>query len=124
MARLFKRKNFARWQAAEQLPDVALCKAAQEMENGLVDADLGGGLFKKRVARTGAGKRGGYRMVLSACIGQRYVFLHGFSKSDKTDITPDEKKALQVAGQLFLELSAEALLKALQSGVLLEVHCE
>ena len=62
--------------------------------------------------------------MLSAKIGSRYVFLHGFPKSDKANITQYEKKALQFAGKVFLELSAEALLKALQSGVLLEVHCE
>lgn len=70
------------------------------------------------------GKSGGYRTLLSARIGSRYVFLHGFPKSDKANITQDEKKALQFAGKVFLELSAEALSKALQSGVLLEVYCE
>ena len=52
------------------------------------------------------------------------MFLHGFPKSDKANITQDEKKALQFAGKVFLELSAQALSKALLSGVLLEVHCE
>jgi hypothetical protein len=103
--------------------DAALCKAVQEMESGLIDADLGGFLYKKRVARPGGGKSGGYRTLLSARIGSRYVFLYGFPKSDKANITQDEKK-LQFAGKVFLELSAEALSKALQSGVLLEVHCE
>lgn len=120
---VLKRKDFARWQAAEKLPDAALCKAVKEMESGLVDADLGGFLYKKRVARPGGGKSGGYRTLLSARIGSRYVFLHGFSKSDKANITQDEKKALQYAGKVFLELSAENLVKALQAGVLLEVCC-
>jgi len=124
MTRILKRKDFARWQASERLSDVALCKAVQEMENGLIDADLGGFLYKKRVARPGGGKSGGYRTLLSARIGSRYVFLHGFSKGDKANITQDEKKALQFAGKVFLELSAQALSKALLSGVLLEVHCE
>lgn len=124
MTRVLKRKDFVRWQTSEKLPDAALCKAVQEMENGLIDADLGGFLYKKRVARPGGGKSGGYRTLLSARIGSRYVFLHGFPKSDKANITQDEKKALQFAGKVFLELSAEALPKALQSGVLLEVHCE
>ncbi len=92
MTRILKRKDFARWQVGEKLPDAALCKAVQEMESGLVDADLGGFLYKKRVARPGAGKSGG--------------------------------KALQFAGKVFLELSVDALSKALRSGVLLEVHCE
>mgnify|MGYP002737265891 CR=1 FL=1 len=124
MTGILKRKDFARWQVGEKLSDTALCIAVQEMENGLIDADLGGFLYKKRVARPGGGKRGGYRTLLSARLGNRYVFLHGFPKSDKANITQDEKKALQFAGKVFLELSADALSKALLSGVLLEVHGE
>lgn len=124
MTSILKRKDFARWQVSEKLPDIVLCKAVQEMESGLVDADLGGFLYKKRVARLGGGKSGGYRTLLSARIGDRYVFLHGFSKSDKANITQDEKKALQFAGKVFLELSGEALSQTLKSGVLVEVHCE
>jgi hypothetical protein len=120
---VLKRKDFARWQAGEKLPDAALCKAVEEMESGLVDADLGGFLYKKRVARPGGGKSGGYRTVLSARIGQRYVFLHGFAKSEKTNITQDEKKALQFAGKVFLDLSSVDLTRAVEAGVLVEVHC-
>ena len=123
MTRILKRKDFARWQAGERLPDSALCKAVKEMESGLIDADLGGHLYKKRVARSGGGKSGGYRTLLSARIGNRYVFLHGFPKNNKANITQDERRALQFAGEVFLKLSAESLSKALQSGVLLEVHC-
>ncbi|UYK83200.1 type II toxin-antitoxin system RelE/ParE family toxin [Xanthomonas sacchari] len=94
------------------------------LENYTRDADLGGHLYKKRVARPGRGKSGGYRTLLSARIGGRYVFLHGFPKNDKANIAQGEKKALQFAGKVFLELSEDALARALQSGVLLEVHCE
>jgi hypothetical protein len=124
MTRILKRKDFAKWQAGEKLPNAALCKAVKEMEGGLIDADLGGLLYKKRVARPGGGKSGGYRTLLSARIGSRCEFLYGFAKNDKANITEDEKKALQFAGKVFLDLSAEALAKALQSGVLVEVHCE
>jgi len=120
---VLKRRDFARWQAREKLPDDALCRAVKEIENGLIDADLGGLLYKKRVARPGGGKSSGYRTVLSARIGDRYVFLHGFAKKDKANITQDEKKALQFAGKVFLDLSPTALTKALQARVLLEVHC-
>ena len=122
--KVFKRKDFARWQANEKLSDAVLCKAVKEMESGLIDADLGGNLYKKRIARPGAGKSSGYRTLLSARMGQRYVFLHGFPKSDKANITRDEKKALQYAGMVFLELTAIKLVKALQAGVLLEVCCD
>ena len=90
----------------------------------MIDADLGGFLYKKRVARPSGGKSAGYRTLLSAKMGDRYVFLHGFPKSSKANITQDEKRALQFAGKVFLELSVEALSLALKSGVLQEVHCE
>lgn len=121
---VLKRKDFARWQSRENLADIALCMAVQEMERGLIDADLGGFLFKKRIARAGNGKSGGYRTLLSARIGGRYVFLHGFAKSDMANISPSERKALQFAGKVFLELSSEALSVAIQAGVLLELDCE
>ena len=124
MANILKRKDFARWQTKEHLTDTALCKAVKEMEKGLIDADLGGFLYKKRVARSGSGKSGGYRTLLSARLGNRYVFLHGFAKNDRANITQDERKALQFAGMTFLELPFMALSKALQSGILIEVHCE
>ena len=124
MTRILKRKDFARWQAGERLPDAALCKAVREIESGLIDADLGGFLYKKRVARAGGGKSGGYRTLLAARIGSRYVFLHGFSKNERDNITQEEKRALQFAGRVFLNLSAQDLDIALQSGVLLEIYCE
>lgn len=121
---VFKRKDFARWQAGEKLPDTDLCAAVKEMESGLVEASLGGLLYKKRVARAGGGKSGGYRTVLSARIGSRYVFLHGFPKSAKANISEDERKALQFAGKAFLDLSVADLATALKIGVLLEVRCD
>ena len=124
MQLILQRKDFARWQSGEKLPDSILCKAIREMESGLVDADLGGLLYKKRVARPGSGKSGGYRTLLAARIGSRYVFLHGFPKSTTANITREEKRALQFAGKVFLELPVGNLSKALQSGVLLEVRCE
>jgi hypothetical protein len=121
---VLKRKDFARWQVAQKLSDAMLCQAVNEMRRGLVDASLGGELFKKRIAGRGISKRGGYRTLLSARVGNRYVFLHGFAKSDKANITLDEQKALSFAGKVFLELCPVVLRRALQSGVLMEVCCE
>lgn len=120
----FQAQGFCAWQAAHRLSDEVLCKAVDEMCRGLVDASLGGELFKKRVAAHGAGKRGGYRTLLSARIGNRCVFLHGFAKSDKANITLEEQKALRFAGKVFLDLSPLALCRASQAGVLMEVCCE
>ena len=120
---VYKRREFARWQVRECVPDNVLCKAVAEMQSGLVDASLGGLLYKKRVAGWGIGKRGGYRTLLSARVASRYVFLHGFAKNDVANVTSSEQKALQFTGRVFLELSPQALAKALDCGVLMEVHC-
>ena len=124
MTGILKRKGFARWQAGEKLPDAALCKAVKEMKRGLIDADFG--RLPLQEAGGAPRRRQEWRLPHAAVSpdGSRYVFLHGFPKNDKANITQDEKKALQYAGKVFLELSAEALSKALQSGVLVEVHCE
>lgn len=124
MAEILKRRDFAKWQLAEKLPDTALCQAVREMESGLIDADLGGQLYKKRIARPGEGKRGGYRTLLSARIGSRYLFLHGFAKNDQANIAANEKKALQYAGKVLLALGVEETKLAIQSGILMEVCCE
>lgn len=124
MLEVLKRKEFARWQTNEQIPDLALCTAIREMENGLIDANLGGFLYKKRIARPGAGKRSGYRTILSVRLGRRYVFLHGFQKNHQANITNSEIKALQFAGNIFLDLQENALSQAFKSGVLVKVDCE
>ncbi|MDZ3991754.1 type II toxin-antitoxin system RelE/ParE family toxin [Pseudomonas sp. Teo4] len=121
---VLKRKEFARWQVTHKLTDSMLCQAVDEMRKGLVDASLGGELYKKRVAGCGVGKRGGYRTLLSVRVGSRYVFLHGFAKSDKANITAEEQKALQFAGKVFLKLCPVSLRRALRAGVLMEVCCE
>lgn len=124
MAHVLKRKDFACWQMAERISDAVLCKVVAEIENGLIDADLGGCLYKKSVARPGAGKSSSFRTILSARIGHRFVFLHGFAKSARASITRDEVKALRFAGRVFLDLSAGALSEALELVVLVEVQCE
>jgi len=124
MPQVLKRRGFAKWQAAQQLPDSALCAAVQEMEHGLVDAHLGAQLLKKRIARAGSDKSGGYRTLVSARMGSCYVFLHGYCKNEQSNINDVERKALQFAGNVLLQLRDAALKKALQSGALFEVNCE
>ena len=75
--RIYKVKVFARFQRRERIEDGALAKAVRAAEDGLIDADLGGGLIKQRVARPGQGKSGGYRTVIVYRRGDLAVFLLG-----------------------------------------------
>jgi hypothetical protein len=78
-----------------ELTDSALCAAVAEMVQGLIDADLGGGVVKKRVGLPGRGKSGGARTLVATNKGNRWFFVFGFEKNDRANINSDELEALQ-----------------------------
>ena len=88
--RIHKVRGFARFQRRELIADSALIVAIGRANDGLVDADLGGGLLKQRIARPGQGKSGGYRTVIAFRRGDLAIFLFGFAKSDSDNIDGDE----------------------------------
>ncbi len=120
--RVFKLKAFARFQRREGIADAGLAKAVHSAEEGLVDADLGGGLIKQRVARPGQGKSGGYRTVIAFRRGERSVFLYGFAKSERANIDRDELDALREVARAYLELDAKKIAAAIAAEELLEVR--
>jgi hypothetical protein len=95
MKRVFKTRHFGRWMRKTKLTDSALCSAVAEMAQGLIDADLGGGVVKKRVGLAGRGKRGGARTLVATNKGNRWFFVFGFEKNDRANIGADELEALQ-----------------------------
>lgn len=95
MKRVFKTRYFSRWMRKTELSDSALCAAIAEMVQGLIDADLGGGVVKKRVGLAGRGKRGGARTLVATNKGNRWFFVFGFEKNDRANIGADELEALQ-----------------------------
>ena len=88
--RLFKTKSFIRFARRERISDASLREAVQRAERGLVDAELGGGLIKQRVARPGQGRSGGYRVLLAYRVNTLSVFLHDFAKNERDNIDGDE----------------------------------
>jgi hypothetical protein len=82
-----------------ELTDSSLCAAVLEMAQGLIDADLGGGVVKKRVGLAGRGKRGGARTLVATNKGNRWFFLFGFEKNDRAHVSAEEKEALQSMAQ-------------------------
>jgi hypothetical protein len=112
--RVFKSKHFSRYAKKEGIDDATLANAIREIESGLVDAVLGGGLVKKRVAREGSGKSGGYRTIIAFSSGQRSLFLFGFAKSDQDNIGDDELRELRKLSQLFLGLKNDEITSALK----------
>jgi hypothetical protein len=105
--RVFVQKQFSKWAADAGLTDAVLTEAAKEAFAGQVEGDLGSGLFKKRIARAGGGKSGGFRTIL--CFRKtnsaRIFFLYGFPKNDKGNISAREEKALKLLAKALLDLT-------------------
>lgn len=121
--RVFKVPGFARYQRKEGLSDETLYSAIRDAASGLIDADLGHGLIKQRVARPGQGKRGGYRTIIAYRVKRRAVFLFGFAKSGKANLDPDELVALARRGAVWLAAIEAVIERAIAAGELKEVDC-
>lgn len=116
--------DFRRWMRRQVLRDGDLCDAVAEMTRGLIDADLGHGLLKKRVARSGGGKRGGYRVIVASRKRASWFFLRGYAKSVEANVPHGEMVLLQRLSKKLLSMSADGLRDALISGDVMEVICD
>lgn len=123
--RALKGKQFARWAKNECITDADLRTAAVEALAGQVEADLGSYLFKKRIARSGAGKSGGHRTILGFRKGaDRVFFLFGFSKNKRATITEAERTALGALAASLIDATEEQLGQAITRGTVVKLECE
>ncbi len=120
-ARVFRTKTFSRWMGKAGLIDGDLRRAVDEMVRGLIDADLGGYVVKKRVALAGRGKRGGARTIVATKLAGRWFFLFGFGKNERANIDKDELKFFQEVAKDLLESSDRQLLAAISMNEITEV---
>ena len=119
--RVFKTRWFARSTKREDISDDRLADAIARAERGLIDADLGGGLIKQRVARPSKGKSGGYRTLMAYRSGQRAVFLFGFAKSERDNIGSAHASELRAAAHEILALSPGEIATKLVAQTIVEV---
>lgn len=119
--RTFKTKWFDRFARKERIEAAAIRDAVARAERGLVNADLGGGVIKQRVARPGQGRSGGYRTLVLLRAGERAVFAYGFAKSDRGNVSDDELAALRELAAELLGYDDEELARAVAAGALFEV---
>jgi hypothetical protein len=119
--RIFVTKTFDRFVEKQSITDVELSNAVATAENGLIEADLGGGVIKLRLARKGQGKSGGYRTILAFRAGEVSFFVFGYPKSERANITRNELQALKLLAKNLFGLDDSKLSKALAHGELREV---
>jgi hypothetical protein len=119
--RIFKTKSFARLADKAGITDAELKAAAGEVSRGEYEADLGGGVFKKRIARSGAGKSGGYRVILFFRKYERLFFEYVFAKSSRENIEDKELRWFRKVSREYLEYTEKELLGRLDGGWIEEI---
>lgn len=114
--RIFKTKWFIRFARKENIDDAALGQAVDRAEMGLIDADLGGGLIKQRVARPGGGKSGGFRTIISYRTASKAFFIYGFAKSDQENLSAVELAVFREVSEALLRLSDLEITSEIERG--------
>jgi hypothetical protein len=124
VVRIFKSRWFQRFARKEGIPDAVICDAVARAEKGQIDADLGGGVIKQRIARPGQGKSKGYRTIIFFRRGDKAFFEYGFAKSQRANINDDEKEKYKEAAKHILALTEKHLAELLKRGDFVEVKSE
>ena len=119
--RVFKTKWFSRWARKQGVDDAALLTAVAEMAAGLVDADLGGHVVKKRIPLQGRGKRGGARCIIAYRTDHHTFFMYGFAKSERDNIDAEELEAFRILAAALQRYDAASIVRAIEADVLSEV---
>lgn len=120
--RIYKNRWFAKFASREGISDATLVAATEQANRGLIDADLGGGLIKQRVAREGGGKSGGYRTLVFFRHEERAIFAFGFAKSDKANLSANELKVYKKAAKIVLALTQAQIDAEVREERLFEVN--
>lgn len=115
-------KAFARFARKADLGNASLAKAAADVAAGEYDADLGGHVYKQRVARTGGGKSGGFRTIILFKAGGHSFFAHGVAKNEKANVTAKELKALRKLAEVLLAMSEADIDKGIAAGQFVKVE--
>ena len=119
--KIYKHRIFENWATSEGICDATLREAVFQINAGLFEANLGAGLYKKRIARPGQGKRDGYRTLVAFKQDDRAVFLFGFAKNDKENIEEQQLSSLKRLAKDYLSASMIMINKAIKEGRLIEV---
>jgi hypothetical protein len=121
--RVYTTRWFAKFARSERIADSRLCDAIDRAERGLIEADLRGGLIKQRLARPSEGRSGGYRVLIAYSRRARAVFLYGFAKNERDNISRDDLADWQARAGNVLAASNEVIERNVADDVLKEVRC-
>jgi hypothetical protein len=119
--RVFKYPRFSRFAGKEGITDNELLEMVDQIEAKQADANLGGDVYKVRIARQGEGKSGGHRIIVYFRNEFRTFFSYGFSKSDRSNISEKDLKRFKEDAKLQFSFTEEQIRVALKNGNLIEI---
>jgi hypothetical protein len=119
--RIFKNTWFTRFADKEGITDGELKELVNQLEAGQAEADLGGGVYKVRLARPGEGKSSGYRVIVFFRSEKRTFFVYGFAKSVRDNIDQGELRVFRIRSKDVLSMKDRQINKRLKDGTLIEV---
>lgn len=119
--RILLTRWFRGFAKSEHITNVSLKALVSGIEDGIRGVSLGGGLYKYRLAKPGKGKSGGYRVIVGLKRGERIIFIYGFPKSVRENITSFEQKDLGEFAKVLLGLDEAAINEAVNAGKFLEI---
>ena len=120
--RVFKVADFARFSRRARIPDAALLEAVERAERGLADADLGGGVYKLRIARPNEGRSGGFRTIVALVVGDRAFFMFGYAKNDVDNVPQSALRNFRLVATRLQGLGDDALAADIEAGEILEIE--
>jgi hypothetical protein len=118
---LLMTKQFSKWAYSQNVDEKEFSVALKEVQSGKFEANLGGYLYKKRIRFKGKGKSGSARTIICYKKDDRAIFIHGFAKNEKSNLSKKEFLALKEFSKILFNLSAEAIKIALENGDFIEV---
>jgi len=116
-----KTKHFSKWASKQSISDSLLFLALTEMQEGIFEVNLGGNIYKKRIRFHGKGKSGSGRTIICYKKEERAIFIHGFAKNEKSNLSKKELTALKEFSKILMALSAKEIAVATENGDLIEV---
>ncbi|MGE4752815.1 type II toxin-antitoxin system RelE/ParE family toxin [Yersinia enterocolitica] len=121
MTDIFLSQGFTSFTRKERINDQDIKDAVSEMDKGLIDVTLGNGLYKKRIARKGQGKRGSYRVIIAFRSGKNVFLLYGFTKNERNNINIKELLAFRALAKVYFNFTESDLQKLVASNKLRKV---
>jgi len=115
-------KQFSKWVSSQNIASTGLFEAIEEVESGHFDANLGGHLYKKRIRFEGQGKSGSGRTIICYKKGNRAIFIHGFAKNEKSNLSKKELNAFKEFSKILLGFSETEITLAIENGNFIEVN--